>query len=569
MPQDAFTLRIACKELNTLLAGGKINKINQPTADEVIINVYTGGKTVNLCISANAQSARVCPTKAEKQNPTVAPNFCMLLRKHLSGAIVLGVECVGYERIVKIVFEAKNDFREQVEKCLICEIMGKYSNAILVEDGKILGTLKPSFSDLNAVRTTFIGCKYTLPPSQDKFEISNKTCVLGAFSEFTGGNVTGLITSTVQGVSTKTAEEIAFRFFGKSDVDLWDRQTAEKLYNFISEFLDGNETNANVLLLGGKGDFYATDYKSVSGEKLYFPTLLDAETYYFDKFEGEKNLRSRIKTIEDKLKAHEKKLKKRLQLLTEREISCEDAEQNKIKGELLTAYQYGIKPGSKVCELPSFYSETGELIKIALDPDLSANENAQNYFKKYQKQKKTLSAVQPQKAEVTEELDYLKDLFAVLYTCEKPADFECLSEELKQAKILKEQTKQKKKSSPSLPRMFVLGDFLIKVGRNNLQNDTVTFTAARDDLWLHTKAFHSAHLIIETAGREVPDEVLVTAAEICAHYSEAKGQDKVPVDYCLKKFVKKPPKARPGGVIYTDFKTVLVTANPHADKLKK
>jgi len=562
VPQDAFAMRVAASELDTLLRGGKINKITQPTADEVIFSIYSNGRTVNLTACANAQCARLCPTRLEKKNPDVAPNFCMLLRKHLVGASISRVENYGFERITAVVFEGRNDFRESVEKTLICEIMGKYSNLILTENGKILGTLRPTFGDISAERTLFTGSVYTLPPAQDKIEITEKTRVLEAFCKFGGGDAVSFTATVIKGISLPTAREAVVKFFGKTEIPALLGK-AEEYYDFLLRFLCSPDIRPNVWPADSPKDFYPTDYQTVSGDKKYFPTLLDAEAYHFDRIEADRTHRQRSKAISDKLKNHEKKLRKKLQMLYEKELSCEDAEQNRIKGELLTAYQYAVPAGAAVCELVNYYSETGETVKIKLDPDLSANKNAQVYYKKYSKQKKTLAAVQPQKQETLAELDYLSDIFSELERCSTSTDFDFVTEELKAIGLIREQAQKKKNQKPSRPKTFEKDGFLIKVGRNNLQNDEVTFSAARDDLWLHTKDFHSAHVIIESEGRPIPDEVLLLAAEICAYNSKARNGDKVPVDYCRKRFVKKPPKAKPGGVIYTDFKTILVTPHPH------
>ncbi|MBQ9481567.1 MAG: NFACT family protein [Clostridia bacterium] len=561
MPQDAFTMKIAARELNALLSGGKINKITQPAKDELIFTVYTGGKTVAICISANAQSARICPTRAVYDSPAVAPNFCMLLRKHLSGATVKEVLQLGYERITEIVFDTKNDFREAVEKKLVCEIMGKYSNVFLTENGRILGALRPPVGDLNGSRLLLTGVAYSLPPAQDKFEITDKTRVSGAFLSFNGGDLPAFAAATVKGVSLPTARELTFRFFGSPSVTSFKGKEAE-FYDFAAGFLENPPVKPNVC----GGDFYVCEYEHIGGERKFFDTLLEAEEHLFDGKDAERKRRQSGKTLADKLKAHEKKLRKKLQALTEKELSCEDAEENRIKGELLTAYQHSVREGAEWCELANYYSETGETVKIKLDPSLSANRNAQNYFKKYAKQKKTLAAVAPQKEEVSAELDYLQDIYSELERCERPSDFEALAEELKEAGILKKENgTRRKKEQPSMPKIFVFGDFVIKAGRNNVQNDRLVSSSERDDIWLHTKNFHSAHVIVQTEGRKVPDGVLLFAAEICAYYSKARGGDKVHVDYCLKKYVKKPPKAKPGGVIYTDFKTILVTPAPHAE----
>ena len=552
-------MRQATAELDSLLAGAKINKITQPATDEIILQVYASGKNYDIALSANAQTARVCPTKRARVNPQVAPNFCMLLRKHLSGATVTRVFQPGYERMVEITLTAKNDFRENVEKKLVCEIMGKYSNVILTENGKVLGALRTYGGDLSAPRIMLPGVVYTLPPAQDKAEITEKTRVLGAFLNFGGGAADKFISSVVKGVAASTAREAAIGFFGRNDIPPF-ADKAEEFYGFLLSFLDDPIKKPNVC----GGDFYACDYKTVSGEKIFFDSVLEAEEYFFDKKEGEKESGSQKKAIADKLRAHEKKLTKKLQLLSEKELSAADAEEDRIKGELITAYQYLIHAGAEHCELDNYYD--GSKTRIALNPDLSANANAQIYYKKYNKKKKTLAAVLPQKEETERELDYISDLFSSLDLCERKEDFEALAEELRQAGLIKEKSEgKKKKELPSMPKTFVSGDFIIKVGKNNLQNDRLTFSAAGNDTWLHAKGFHSAHVIIFAEGRKVPDDVLLFAAEVCAYHSKARGGDKVPVDYCLKKYVKKPPKAKPGGVIYTDYKTVLVTPASHEE----
>ena len=565
MPQDAFTLKIAARELKILLLGGKINKITQPSDGEIVMQTYANGKNVSLMISANAQTARICPTAREFINPAVAPNFCMLLRKHLLGANVTSVDQRGYERIIEMTFSAKNDFRENVEKKLVCEIMGKYSNVILTENGKILGTLRPAFGEMDGARVLFTGSEYMLPPAQDKAEITEKTRVLGHFLSFEGGAADKFLSSVIKGVSIQTAREAAVRFFGTADLLCGFKEKSEEFYGYLLDFLENPQPHPNVC----GNDFYALDYKSVCGEKKYFPDLLSSEQYFFDRADDARDRHRLYKALFDKIKAHEKKLAKKLQQVTDKEISCENMELNRKKGELLTAYQHTVRAGASSCELADYYSETGETIKIELDKDLSANRNAQNYFKKYAKQKKTLSVATEMKKEILTELDYVATLFSELDLCETPADFDALTEELKDAGLLRIQKNGRKKERPSMPLTFVLGDFYIKCGRNNVQNDALTFGAAKEDVWLHTKGFRSAHVIVETNGEKIKDEVLLAAAEICAYHSEARGGDKVPVDYCLKKYVKKPPKSKPGGVIYTDFKTVLVTPDPHTELLKK
>ncbi len=569
MPQDAFTMRIAAKELDAMLSGGRVNKLNQPTADEITMQIYSGGKNYNLIASANAQCARVCTTSLEKQNPDVAPNFCMLLRKHLSGATVAKVENLGYERITRIMFNGRNDFFEPVEKALVCEIMGKYSNIILTENGKILGTLRPFSGDLAGTRILLTGMEYTLPPAQDKVEITDKTRVLGHFLDYSGENLPVFIASIIKGIARQTAQEAVTRFYGTNTPSGFEGKQLE-FYDFLFEFLQAPIIKPNICPSNNPTDFYAVEYTHICGERKYFDRLTQAEEYFYDKLETEKALNRKRKEITDKLKAHEKKLNKKLQLLREKALDCEGAELHRIKGDLITAYQYSIPVASSGVELDNFYDENGGKLKIALNPDFSANQNAQNYYKKYAKLKKTLTAITPQIEETEAELEYLDAIYTEVNDCERPNDFDFISEELRAYGLIKTvKATKKKKEKDSSPRAFVKDGFTIRVGRNNLQNDRLTFSSGRDDIWLHTKGFHSAHVIIELEGKPLADEVLLFAAELCAYHSKARGGDKVPVDYCKKRYVKKPPKAKPGGVIYTDFKTLLVTPAAHLEAEKK
>ncbi len=562
MPQDAFTLIYAAKELNDLIAGGKVNKITQPSRDEVFINLYTG-KNVTLAVSANAQTARVCPTSRTLKSPTVAPNFCMLLRKHLTGATVKKVENVGFERITVLIFDAKNDFFEPVEKRLVCEIMGKYSNVILCENNKVLGSLRPPFGDISSGRILLPGTDYTLPPPQEKLEITDIERVKDAFSSFTSGDGARFTAETVKGISNQTAAEAVRRFTEKHSISSICGYGVE-FADFLHGFLLNPEYSPNITD-ADKSDFYLFDYKTIEYKKNFFTSLIDAEKYYFDKVADAKEFKLHYKALNDKLRAQEKKLNKKKTLLEEKLLECSDSEINRIKGELLTAYQYAIPTGSAEAILSNYYSETGENIKIKLNPTVSVNQNAQAYFKKYQKQKKAIETSTPQLNTTLNELSYLSDLYEQLARCETTDDFDALKEEMRVAGYLHEQKRTDKKEKPSTPKTFEKDGFYIYAGRNNLQNDYLTAKAYKHDVWLHTKDFHSAHVIIETNGKTVPDEVLLYAAEICAYNSKAREGTKVPVDYCLKKYVKKPPKSKPGAAIYTNFKTILVTPNSHSN----
>ena len=565
MPQDAITLTKTAFELNALLKGAKVNKVTQPAQDEVILTLYTKFGNAKLCICTNAVGTRVGITELEKKNPLTPPGFCMLLRKHLLNSSVKSIAAISGERIIKITFDGKNEFLEDCEKHLYCEIMGKYSNAIFCENEVILGTMKSTQLDLGKERVLLSGALYTLPKSQGKVDVYQKQNSLNCLNKFSGGNFAEYIFNNFTGFSIATATEIVFRFFGKFILESSIVKTLE-FYDFMLDFINSSNLKPCVVNCNGKlCDFYFCDYLTVSGEKIFFDNLTDAETYFFDNKSSLKQFSELKNRLLSAVNSKHKKEIKKLQIIAEKELSCQNAEDERRKGELITANIYKIKRGDKWVEVIDYYNEN-KPVKIPLDDKLSPNENAQKYFKKYTKLKNTLKAIIPQKEQIISESEYLKSVIAEINSAQNTADLLEIEEELKQSGIIKgEEKKQnsKKQNAKINIRIFEYSGYKIIAGKNNLQNDKLTSLARPSDTWLHTKDYHSAHVIIESMGKHVPDEILQLAAEICAFYSEAQHGDKVPVDYTLKKYVKKPPKSKFGSVIYTDFKTVFVTPNAH------
>ena len=542
MPQDTFTLRLVARELDGALKGGKINKINQPEREEISLLIYTGKRTVKLTINVNAGDCGIYFTQDEQENPLVAPNFCMLLRKYLSGAEILKVEMPLFERILCIHFRCFSDFTS-CERELKCEIMGKYSNLILTEADTILGALKMTTLDENCRRAILPGIKYTLPTPQDKVNPKDKEALQALFATPPEGNLARFLFQHVAGLAPSTAEQIVATYTGGG--------FAEHVYNYI--FSD--DISPCVVEQGGVPvDFCA---RNVSGAKP-FETLSEAQSYFYGKRRGAKFLESKRRILISAINSAKKKHEKHLLQIAEKQQECAACEENRIKGELLTANLYAISRGMKSCELFNYYNEEGGKLKIALDETLTPSQNAQNYFKKYRKQKRTLESLEPREKETRTEITYLESLLAAAEAAANTEDLRCLEEELLLANLLKNKTPVRKKPVEIPFRSYEKDGFRIFAGRNNLQNDKLIRQSAPDDLWLHTQKFHSCHVVIETQGKTVPDEVLLYAAAICARYSDAKGGGKVPVDYCKLKNVKKPPKSKAGFVIYNDFKTVLV-----------
>ena len=562
MPQDAFHIRRLSKELNGFLVGGKINRISQVSKDELTFIIYTGKTTVKLIVSANASTARVCLSLTEKEPLAVAPNFCMLLRKHLQNAEIVSVKQYGFERIVEITLHCTTDFSE-CDRVLVCELMGKYSNVVLVEKGIVLGALKTtSLIDENH-RVLLAGAKYAYPAPQDKLSPFDGAGMRSRLENFEKMHPEGYETETlakflfenVAGLALPTAREIVTR-----------AKAAERpLHLFTGEFCENEPCSAHIKRADGAiADFFA--FEIDGGEKA--PSLCKAEDEYYTSRETKKGFEDKKRKLESAANTLRKKAAKRLQDTLERLREAEKADENRIKGELLTANLYRIEKGCGSVELENWYDERGGTLKIALDTTLTPSQNAQRYFKTYNKQKRAKEILTPMKSAEEAEISYADSVSAAIRSAETDEDLKEIETELIAAGLMRAPVKKiggKKKETEIPFREYEHGGMKIYLGRNNLQNDRLLKFAAAEDIWLHTQKYHSSHAIVVTEGRQVQDETVLFAAELCAYYSDGRDGDKIPVDYCKRKFVKKPSKSKAGFVVYTDYKTVLVTPNRHKE----
>lgn len=556
MPQDAFTLRHVAAELEKLLVGGKISKINMPEKDELSLIIYTRSGSVKLEISSSAKNNRISIADGEKPNPPVAPNFCMLLRKHLQNAQITEVRQVGFERIIALEFDCFSEFN-QTHMTLYCEIMGKYSNMVLVERGIILGALKQTTLEENAKRVLFSGAKYTLPPPQGKADPTDRDALEEAFGN--GAHDEKFICANVEGIAYSTAVEMCSHYGG--DV------TAEQVYEYVNsdDIAPCITFNEN----GEPGDFKV---RSVERSAKAYPDLLSAQRDYYDFVYVKKTFEDTKRRLTGALHAAVKKVEKRLAQINSRLLECESAEDIKLKGELITANIYRLERGMTSFEADDYYSEEPKKIKIELDRQLTPSQNAQRYYKKYAKMKRTVEILTVQREETERRLDYLMSIDAHICAAECTDDLTEISDELIADGLIKapaEKGAKRKKIDRAAPlREYEIDGFRVLAGRNNLQNDRLLKSLTPDDIWLHTNRYHSSHVGIVTEGRKVPDETIAKAAAICAYYSEARGRDKVTVDYAVRKFVKKPPKANSGFVTYTDYSNIIVAPDPHRECAK-
>ena len=558
MPQDAFHIRRLTSELNTLLVGGKVNRISQVNKDELTFIIYTGKTTVKLILSANASNARVCLSLTEKEPAPVAPNFCMLLRKHLQNAEILSVKQHEFERIVEITFHCTSDFSE-CDRVLYCELMGKYSNVILTEKGIILGALKTTALENDNHRILLAGVKYLYPAPQDKlspFEGAGMRSRLESYLSLRPDGVDDedlalFLFDNVCGLALPTAREIVKRA-KIAELPLWD---------FVGDFCENEPCRPCVQWKnGGMVDFFA--FPVEGGRET--PSLCKAEDEFYTARESKKGFEDKKRKLENSVRALKKKQAKKLQETLERLKDAEKADAYRIKGELLTANIYRLEKGMTEVELENWYSEDGGVIKISLDATLSPAKNAQKYFKTYNKLKRAKEILTPMLTKEEAEIDYTDSVLSSIHIAETILDLKEIETELMEMGLLrvqKERAGARKKETIIPFREYEFDGVKIYAGRNNLQNDRLLRMADPDDIWLHTQKYHSSHVIIALGGGQVRDELLLYAAEICAYYSDGRDGDKIPVDYCKRKYVKKPNKSKAGFVIYTDYKTILVKPN--------
>lgn len=551
MPQDAFTIKYVAKELNETLTGGKISKITQPEKDLLIFIIYTPKGTVKLEICLSAKGCRINLANADLPAPKAAPNFCMLLRKHLQNAQITAVKQVEGERIVYFDLACASDF-EKVDMRFYAELMGKYSNAVLTCGGIITGALKTTAISESTKRVLFTGAKYVLPEPQDKTNPEDLSALKALFENL-NGDAAKFIADNVRGIAYSTAADIAARY--------GEKPAAEDVYRYIC----GDEIAPCVIYGDGEPlDFAARS--SSENIKLY-PNVLSAQTAYYAYICEKRAFEDSKRRLSAAVNSALKKVEKRLAAINQKLLDCRGAEDVKLKGELITANIYAVQRGLSEFEAVNYYDENGGKIKIALDKTLSPADNAQRYYKKYAKMKRTITSVTRQKVENEAQENYLLSIASHICAAENVCDLEETEEELKSLGLIKAADEGKKRTVKQTPfRHFVAEGYKITAGRNNLQNDRLLKDASPQYIWLHTRGYHSSHVIISAAG-EAPESVLLVAAEICAYYSEGRGGAKISVDYCKRKSVKKPPKSPAGFVTYSDFKTILVQPSPHTELL--
>lgn len=560
MPQDAFTLRYLCLELSETFKGGKVNRIVQPNNDEIILTIYTGKRTVKLLLDVNPACPRVGVTEVEKDSPLTAPNFCMLMRKHLLSATVVSVELIGFDRIVKISFLSSNEFTDSVVKDVYVELMGRYSNVILTENGKILGGNRGINMFDNGVRPLIVGHHYVFPPVGEK-KLPNESLALEYFNSYDGGDLVSYICKGIQGIAVSTAQEIVSSFASE--------YSGKTFFEHLNNFLYKHEKKPCVLREDGVvKDVCVFPYLNAKGEYEFFDSLLVAEDYYFNQKQIVKQFLQKKERLNSVASSAIKKVKKRLTAINSKRKEALNAEENRIKGELILANVYRIKNGSEKEILENYYD--GSKVEVLLDGRLSPAKNAEVYYKKYNKQKRTLIALEPQKNQAEAELEYLTSVLDEISLAEDFNELCLIENELISVGLCvnRGQTGKRKKEDQSFCRVYFVEGFIIRAGRNNTENDKLTFSSKPEDLWVHAKDYHSTHVIVESNGKTIPEKVISVACEICAYYSKGRDGGKIEVVYTERKNVKKPSRSKPGFCTYDNYKSIAVQPENHKELIK-
>lgn len=564
---DGLTLAASVSELKALI-GGRIEKIQQPERYELLFAVHAGCGAKRLFISSSPDNCRIQLTNEKHTSPIDAPNFLMLLRKHLLSSRIVSIEQPNFDRIVVIRFSALDELRDEAEYSLVCEIMGKHSNIILVDgSGIIIDAARRVSASMSSVRLILPHLKYELPPSQDKLDPSAASA-----SDFravleSGARPDKALSNSFYGLSPSVAALLIdalceHDFIRPSDTV----KLSEGLYRFYHNLSIGR-FSACIADWGSGGTLLP--FIPASRDCVRFDSLSEASDEFYRRRSQAESVRRRTASIERVIMNNIQRLERKIEKFS---LSIGDeAEIEKLRkcGELITANLYRIPPRANEIMLEDYYADPPETISVELEGSISASANAQAYYKKYRKAKSARESAIVQQAEAMRELEYLSGILSDLAGCVTESDFDEVKSELGSAGYIKLGSRNSRAKLPkSKPYRYVSSDGMdILVGKNNIQNDRLTFKeSSPDDIWLHTKDFHGSHVIILSGG-EAPDTTLLEAAELAAYHSKARDSGLVPVDYTQRRYVKKPSGAKPGMVVYTNQRTLYVT--PSAEKIDR
>ncbi len=568
---DGLTLTAVVTELRPIVTGARIEKVQQPERDELSIAIHSTGGGYRLLISASPENGRISLTDERKLSPVDAPAFLMLMRKYLTGARISSISQHDGDRIVEFGVETLSELRDAVKLTLVCEIMGRHSNIILLdEDRVIIDAIRRVSPSMSSARLVLPKMKYEYPPSKRKIDpgCASEADFLRALNG--AQRPASSLSNEFYGLSPAVAEKLlsALGYPHSSDEEL-----SRRLSEYYSA-LHAGDISACIVKADGRS-VMTLPFEPCDGSAFVrCPSMNAAVSEFYALRAQEESIRRRTSSYEHLIKNARAKLERKLTLFDEAISGEEDDEKYRLWGELLTANLYLLPNRAEKAVVTDWYSDPPRPVEIVLDPKLSPADNAQKFFSRYRKAKLTRDHAREMRGEVEEEIGYLDELLYTLSCCDGESELNEIRQELIAGGYTSDDSKRSKSASsknklpPSKPYAFTSRDGIpILVGKNNRQNDKLTMSMANpEDVWLHTKDVHGSHVIIKRSGK-VPDSTLYDAAVLAAYYSKARGSANVPVDFTEAKYVRKPSGAKPGMVIYTHQHTVFVT--PDAEHVKK
>lgn len=576
MALDGLVIHSIVNELKSKILGGKVDKVYQPENDEVVLHIRNNKENFKLVLSASASNPRVYLAKDyKKENPINAPMFCMLFRKHIQGGNIVDISQIGFERIIKIGVESFDELKEKTIKNIFIEIMGRHSNIILthIENEKIIDSAKRIPPSISRVRQLLPGINYELPPTQNKLNPLD-TITLDTFINYINefdGSLYKAIYSKFLGISPTISKELCIRANLDEKIEINECSTHDfkSIHDeFIKLFKDiKNNIYFPCIIIDEKIDkiidFSCIKLNLFKGlSSINDSSISNIIEYYYKNKDIKDRIHQRSSDLRKSISIKLDRLYNKLKKQNEELVESESANDFKVKGELLTAYIYMIQKGMKNIEVQNFYDPEYKNITINLNKNLTPSENAQKYFKKYNKMKTAKIELTNQIEITKEEINYLENIILSIENCDNLNELLDIREELGKVGYLKSSNKNKKDTKlTTSPNEFQSSDgFKILVGKNNKQNDHLTLkVATSNDIWMHTKNIPGSHVIIKCDDKNVSETALFEGAMLAAYFSKSKMSSQVPVDYTKKKNVKKPNGAKPGMVIYETNNTIYVT----------
>lgn len=573
MPLDAVCLQAVVAELAPQITGSRIEKIQQPARDQVVL-LLRGNR--RLLLSAGGGQPRLHLTELPRDNPAQPPMFCMLLRKYLSGGIIESIQQAPLERVVTLTVSAADELGERSQFSLILEAVARRANLILADkDGHIIDCLRRIDFEMNPDRQVLPGLFYHLPTPPDKvspFTVTEEEFAALAAAAGEGAPADQWLVRTVNGLSPLVARELTFRACGSTDAPVTGHTAA--LWSAFAAWRDTvNEKRFTPVMLKRSGvpmDFtylHVGQYGGAAEEETYtsFSRLLDD---FYEKREQAERVKQKGQDLVKTASNGAARLRRKIAAQEQELAESKNRDKWRVYGELITANLYRMERGMSRLTAQNYYDPDCADVDIPLDVRLSPQENAAKYFKKYTKAKTAEKYITAQLEKARVELTYLESVLQELTLAESEQDFNDIRAELTDGGYLRAKGR-KQPQRPSKPREFrSTAGLRILVGRNNRQNDRLTAKDAEKwDIWLHTQRIHGSHVILCTGGAQPDEQSLLEAASLAAYFSQAQDGTKVPVDYAPVKFVKKPASSPPGFVNYTNYKTIL--ADPSEELVKR